>query len=334
MCVLDVFSKLEKLKFSAFPLSSSFFQVCLLKSLTDKTVIASKMIELKSLTTKEVARLCRVSDATVKRWEDAGVLKSERTNGGHRRFRAEEIVRFQRAQGLGIKNCHGDESAVSLAVRRRANKIDSDCSLFRALIAGCEEESANILIGAHLNGNPLTEIFDDLICPAMHRIGQLWTKGEISITEEHIATRAAASAIDKLRNALPVSKMTGKLAMCCALEGDFHELPTHLAQMTIENEGWEVLNFGANTPLYCLAEEVLQHSPALICLCATIITDLERLSRDYKNFTEQIGKLKIPIVLGGRALADEQIRRRFQADYHLTRFFEVAALTQTLSKSF
>lgn len=291
------------------------------------------MIELKSLTTKEVARLCRVSDATVKRWEDAGVLKSERTNGGHRRFRAEEIARFQREQGLGNKNYHGGESAVSPTIRRRTNKIDSGCSLFRALIAGCEEESANILIGAYLNGNPLTEIFDNLVCPAMRHIGQLWTKGEISITEEHIATRAASSAIYKLRNTLPVSKMTGELAMCCAMEGDFHELPTHLAQMTIENEGWEVLNFGANTPLFCLAEEVLQHSPALICLSATVIGDVERLSRDYKNFTEQIGKLKIPIVLGGRGFADEQIRRRFPTDFHLKSFSEVANLTRNLSKS-
>jgi excisionase family DNA binding protein len=60
------------------------------------------MSEVKSLTTKEVARLCRVSDATVKRWEEAGQIKSERTSGGHRRFRAEEIAKFQRKFGLGL----------------------------------------------------------------------------------------------------------------------------------------------------------------------------------------------------------------------------------------
>ncbi len=290
------------------------------------------MTELKCLTTQEVARLCRVSDATIKRWEDAGVLKSERTSGGHRRFRAEEIARFQREQGLGIKNCYGDESAVNLTTRRRSNKIHSDCLLFRSLMAGCEEESANVLIGAYLHGKPLAEIFDSLICPAMCHIGELWCKGEISITQEHIATRAASCAVHKLRNVLPVSKITGELAMCCAMEGDFHELPTHLAQMTIENEGWEVLNFGANTPLYCLAEEVLQHAPEMICLSATVISDVERLSRDYKTFTEQIGKLKIPIVLGGRAFTEEQVRLRFPTDYHAQSFSEVAELTQNLSK--
>ncbi len=289
-------------------------------------------MELKCLTTKEVARLCRVSDATVKRWEAGGLLRSERTSGGHRRFRPEEIARFQREQGLGLKICNGDESVTRTATRRLVNKNQSDSSLFHSLVAGCEEEAANALIGAHLHGKALSDIFDDLICPAMRRIGELWYKGELSVTQEHIATRIACNAVYKLRNVLPVSKPTGELAMCCAMEGDFHELPTHLAQTVLENEGWEVLNFGANTPLYSLAEEVLQHTPELVCISATVITDFERLSRDYKIFVEQIGKLKIPIIFGGRAFTDECIRQRFPADLYARSFAEAVNFTQGLVK--
>jgi len=285
-------------------------------------------MELKCFTTKEVARLCRVSDATIKRWEDAGLLRSERTSGGHRRFRAEEIARFQREQGLGLKTRNGDESAVQAATRRSINTNQSNSSLFHSLVAGCEEEAANILIGAHLRGAVLTKIFDDTVCPAMRRIGELWYNGDLSIAQEHIATRVVSNAVFKLRNVLPVPKMNGELAMCCALEGDFHELPTHLAQTILENEGWEVLNFGASTPLYSLAEEVLHHAPKLICISATMVGDVERLSRDYKIFTEQIGKLKIPIVFGGRAFTDEQIRRRFPADLYARSFAELVNFTQ------
>ena len=97
------------------------------------------MTDLKCLTTKEVARLCRVSDATVKRWEDAGLLHSERTGGGHRRFRAEEVVRFQRVQNLGLKKCHGDESVVAASTRRRESRHNGGSPLFYSLISGCEE---------------------------------------------------------------------------------------------------------------------------------------------------------------------------------------------------
>ncbi len=289
------------------------------------------MTELKCLTTKEVARLCRISDATVKRWEDAGLLKSERTRGGHRRFRAEEIVRFQREQNLGLKQCHGDESVTMATTRRRGDKNFSSSACLHALVAGCEEAVANILISAYLEGKTLPEIFDEVVCVAMCQIGELWFKGEISVTQEHLATRAACSALYKLRHTLPVPKMTDKLAMCCAVEGDFHELPTHLVQMTIENEGWEVMNFGANTPLYSLAEEVVQHAPQIICIAATIISDVERLSRDYKIFTEQISKLKIPILIGGKAFKDEQIRQRFPAQIYAQSFAETAEFTRNLS---
>jgi excisionase family DNA binding protein len=145
--------------------------------------IKLRMIIAKSLTTKEVARLCRVSDATVKRWEDAGLLKSERTSGGHRRFRAEEVARFQREQNLGLKLSHGDESAVRAANRRRANKNHSHSSFFHSLVAGVEEEAACEVVGAHLQGLQLTDIFDRLICPAMSRVGELWYKGELTVSK-------------------------------------------------------------------------------------------------------------------------------------------------------
>lgn len=290
------------------------------------------MGDLKCLTTKEVARLCRVSDATVKRWEDAGLLKSERTSGGHRRFRAEEVARFQQVQNLGLQQSHGDESAVNSAPRARDKNNQSGSELFQSLMAGSEESATNILVSAYLQGETLTEIFDREICPAMRKIGELWFDGKITIAQEHLATRVASNAVYKLRNTLAVPKMIGELAICCAMEGEFHEFPVHLAQVSIENEGWAVINFGANTPLHCLAEEIVKHAPQVLCISATIINDLERLAREYKLFREQIAKLKISIVLGGRVFNDEPIRRRFPAQFYAQSFGEVAGFVRGLAE--
>jgi len=290
-----------------------------------------QMSEISYLTTKEVARLCRVSDATVKRWEDAGFLKSERTSGKHRRFRAEEVARFQREQGLGQKTCHGDQSVLSSATRRKSLN-GSNSSFFDLLVAGCEEETANFLICAHLQGTVLTDIFDNLLSPAMRRIGELWYRGELSVAQEHLATRAAHYAVHKLRTSLPLPEMTGKTAFCAAFEGDLHELPSYLAQVTIENEGWEVMNFGANTPLFSLNEEILQYAPTAVCLSATYLGELERLSRDYKELRETAIKLKVPIILGGKIFDDDHIRRRFPAELYAESFAEVADFVGRLAE--
>ncbi len=290
------------------------------------------MADIKGFTTIEVARLCRVSDATVKRWEEAGLLKSERTSGGHRRFRAEEVARFQREQGLGLKQSHGDESVTKTINRAREKKNHSDSAFLQSLIDGGEEAAANVFITAHLEGKPLTEIIDRLVCPAMRKIGELWHRNEISVAQEHLATRTVISALYKLRSALPVPEMKNGLAVCCAMEGDFHELPTLLTQIAIENEGLEVINFGASTPLYSLADEVVRHSPNFVCISAAVINDLERLSRDYKDFREKTARLEIPILLGGRVFEDEHTRRRFKCEFYARSFTDVAEFARKLTE--
>lgn len=288
------------------------------------------MSETQYLTTKEVARLCRVSDATVKRWEDAGFLKSERTSGKHRRFRAEEVARFQREQGLGQKICHGDRS-VKNTIARRKNLASSNMTLFDLMTSGSEEETANFIIGAYLQGTNLTDIFDDLLTPELRRVGELWYKGDLSVTQEHLASRAAQYAVHKLRTSLPMPEMKNKVAFCAAFEGDLHELPSYLAQVTIENEGWEVINFGANTPFFSLSEEIAEYTPQVLCISATFIAELDRLSREYKQLRETAHRLKIPIILGGKIFDDDHLRRRFPADLYPESFAQVAHFIERLA---
>ncbi len=288
------------------------------------------MAKLKTFTTKEVAHLCHVSDATVKRWEDAGLLNSERTNGGHRRFRPEEIARFQREQGLGQKLAHGEESVFAASNRCSELKAKSDFTLFDALLTGCEEIAADVLINTHLQKTSLDNIFDKVVCPPIRKIGKLWFEGELSIAQEHLATRTAQNALYKFRSVLPVPEQCGSLVMCCAFEGEFHELPTHLAQMIFENEGWEVLNFGANTPLFCLVEEIRKHAPEAICISATVMNDMERLSRDYADFRNQINE--IPVILGGGFFDDECMQKRFPAELYAGSFAELTKFVRGLSE--
>jgi cobalamin-dependent methionine synthase I len=112
------------------------------------------------------------------------------------------------------------------------------------------------------------------------------------------------------------------------VEGDFHELPTHLAQIIFESENLEVLNFGASTPLHCLAEEVLRLSPEVVCIIATMMPDVERFTRDYKVFTERIGGLGTTVILGGRAFDHLQVRRRFPEAFHVRNFTAALELTR------
>jgi excisionase family DNA binding protein len=51
------------------------------------------------LTPKEVARIFRVDPKTVTRWAGAGKLAAIRTMGGHRRFKAAEVIKVLEGEG-------------------------------------------------------------------------------------------------------------------------------------------------------------------------------------------------------------------------------------------
>jgi methanogenic corrinoid protein MtbC1 len=177
----------------------------------------------------------------------------------------------------------------------------------------------------------LPELFDGIVTDAMCRIGDLWMTGELTISEEHLASRTILNAVQKLRAVVPVPKMTGNLAFVAAIEGDLHELPTHLTQVVLESAGWEVLNFGANTPLYSLTSELLQHAPELVCISARIILDLERTTRDYKDFRAEAIKHDVSLVLGGASFTDERVRRRFPANFHAENFSQLSNFADTVA---
>lgn len=290
----------------------------------------SHMTNMKTLTTREVARLCCVSDATVKRWDDAKLLRSERTRGGHRRFRAEDVAQFRREMKLGVRRVAGDPSVASAKLRPKSKKRHSDLEIFHALVSASEDEASGILINHFLRTESLPSIFDEQLCPALRRVGELWYEGEISVADEHLATRTALCSLFKLRAVLPVVEREGKAAVCCAVEGDYHELPTHFVQMALEQAGWDALNFGANLPMYTLADEIETISPQLICISSTVIFDLDRLTRDFASIRQLAEKQGIPIMLGGRGFRDPEMRKRFPADFYPESFSEAVSMAASI----
>ena len=263
-----------------------------------------------TLTTKEVAKVLHVSEATVKRWADDGLLHSEKTAGGHRRFSTTEIARFGRDH-------RAPESPAG--VKRDAQQTDLPAGdvadlLFVHLIEGDEEEAAALLVHAYLQGQGLATLFDQVVAKAMHRVGELWYRGELTIADEHLAARTAIAALQELRGVIRLALPTGIKAMLCAAEGDLHELPLHLVQILLESDGWKIINLGPNTPFFSLSEALAKHRPQLVCISAKLLGDPDRAAREYDQVRKVAAKINCTIMIGGDGFADAKLRQRFPAD--------------------
>ena len=278
-----------------------------------------------NLTTKEVARLLHVSEATVKRWADDGVLHSTKTAGGHRRFSTQSIASLRREKGIG---------AALPQPRKKARALDpsSSAKLTELLLQGEEKEAAAFLIHAYMEGHSLVTLFDKTITEAMHEVGELWFRGSITVADEHLATRVVLSALQALRGVVVPAGPTGMNAICCGIDGDLHELPVHLAELILETEGWDTKNLGPNTPLFSLREMVTQKRPQLVCISARSIADLDRATSEYAQLCKVTARLRASVVIGGEGFRDPEIRQRFPCDFYAENFAGLAKFVKALAK--
>ena len=282
-----------------------------------------------NLTTRDVARLLLVSEATVKRWTDSGLLLPEKTLGGHRRFSIQSVARLRREQGIA-------PAAQSPAKRTRGKMVPGSLpsaeSFSELLLSDNEAEAAAQLIDAYLENQALAALFDTTITEAMHRVGELWFDGTITIADEHLATHVMLSALQKLRGIVVPGQATGLTAVSCGIEGDLHELPIHVAEIIFESEGWTISNLGPNTPLFTLRDMVARKKPDVVCISARSIVDLDRATTEYAQLRKIIEKIHGTTILGGEAFRDSHLRQRFPAEFYAESFRGLSTFVKELAK--
>ncbi len=293
-----------------------------------------KTIQGKKLTSKEAARLLGVSEASVKRWADSGLLPVEKTVGGHRRFRTEDVAVIRRD---GLR----DEDSRPLKKRFTARSVEEAAlepgreatlveETFAALMEGRDEELSALFINLYLHGQAVAAIADRLLCVAMRRVGDLWHEGELSIAQEHVATRTALSALQNFQAVLDAPQGKLLMALCCSTEEDFHDLPVQLTVLTLKAEGLEAFNLGASTPFCALTEVVERFKPHLVCVSSTILNNLDRAVREYAEFHLTARRTRTSVVLGGAGFSDAGVRKRFPAELYADNYQQLAAFASSI----
>ena len=141
-------------------------------------------------------------------------------------------------------------------------------------------------------------LYDLVVGPAMHRIGELWAAGEIGVGQEHLATQIATQV---LALAHEVAELSARRAehrvMLAAAEGEYHVIALDMAAKLLESAGYEVLTLGADVPTNALADIVADHDPALFVLSATMPEAGERVPAAIDAVTAAGGD--IGLILGG-----------------------------------
>lgn len=253
----------------------------------------------RKLSPAELAPIVGVSESTLKRWVDAGLLRAEKTAGGHRKIAIPDLLAFLRSQGRPAPSLE----ALGLVAGQAATPAAATPEALADLLLLDEIGVARVLLlNQFRSGRPLDDMLDRLVAPAMIRIGALWAAGTIDVYQEHLATQRAWRLLMELRGLLPAPREDAPLAIGGAPEGDPYLLPSLMAELTLAELGWRTFNLGPTLPLGALRAAVRRHVPGLVWLSVTSMDVRREFFEEYGAFHEEASAAGVAVAIGGQGV--------------------------------
>jgi excisionase family DNA binding protein len=276
----------------------------------------------------QVARIVGVSESTLKRWVDTGLLRARKTAGGHRRIALAEALAFLRKQGRPAPSL---DALGVLGARPVADPAMTPETLAELLLREDVAISRALLLDEFRRGRAVDDLLDRLLAPAMARVGVLWAQGAIDVYQEHLATHRAWWILVELRDLLPEPPPEAPLALTASPEGDPTLLAGLMAELTLVESGWRALNLGPDLPASSLRNAVDAHRPRLVSVSLSSHAVRPRFFEEYPRVLEAAQAVGAAVMLGGQGLTPE-MQDRLVATAFGTRLAHLKAFAAELRR--
>jgi excisionase family DNA binding protein len=242
-----------------------------------------------SVTPKQVAKAIGVSESSLKRWCDQGLLTSVRTAGGHRRIRVAEVLRYLRKSGqpLVVPELLGLPPQTEGAGERALGKIREE--LIGALTRGDETAVRQIGFDLYFSRRRMSLICDEIVAPTFAEIGRMWECGDIAVYQERRACEIALRLVQELRRTIDAPTGSAPKAIGGTLTGDFYVLPTALVELVLRDNGWNAVSLGSGLPKDTLIQAADDVQPALVWLSVSHTENSESTLSDMKEIRSRLG---------------------------------------------
>lgn len=254
------------------------------------------------LTPKQIATSIGVSESSLKRWCDQGVLTTVRTPGGHRRVRSGEVIRFLREQqyalvrpeAIGLPTGLGAGSAAAGSARN---------ALFDAVSRGDAESIRRVVIETYLKGGPVVRVCQDLVTPVLHAIGDQWECGALEVYQERQGCEVLGRALYELKTLLPEPDPSAPVAIGGTPAGDHYRLATQMIELALQEAGWRATSLGSSLPFETLAAAAERRRPRLFWLSLSYVDDREATKAGFQHFIRS-APANTAVAVGGREAGD------------------------------
>jgi methanogenic corrinoid protein MtbC1 len=249
----------------------------------------------------ELARRVGVAPETLRAWERRyGVLHPARTPGGYRVYGREDELRARRMRELIESGWAAGEAAHAVTgtastvtgPAEAAGSADGAAAELLTALTRFDSAAGHTAFDRALGARSLDAALRDVVLPALHRVGDLWESGDISVAQEHFATELITGRLRGLAREWGTG--LGPRAVLACPPGERHDVGLLCCGLALDRRGWRVTYLGADTPVDALESAVGAVTPAVVVIGAVQADPLAAAAAGLGRLAE-----RVPVAVGG-----------------------------------
>ncbi len=232
------------------------------------------------LSPRQAAELLGVSEASVKRWCDRGILPAVRTEGGHRRVPTEDVQKMLAERGGRPQNRKPEEVVGAAGEWRDIESISQ--RLCAANSAGDEAAACMVLRDGVAAGHDLPALLDALLTLHAARLSE----DEYRDWMESQSGQTCRDALTLLRREYERTPRTVAPVVLAGLDGDQCPITLHAAALATRASGFKTILLGAGLPFHTLRDAITELNPAVLVLRLACV----KMPQAVREHVEQLVK--------------------------------------------
>ncbi len=178
-----------------------------------------------------------------------------------------------------------------------------------AVSKGLKEEAAKITAEL-LKTKTEMEIINELLIPALDKVGERYEKQEIFLPQLINSASASCEAFEVLKKSI-LNKGTGSVSkgkiILATVKGDIHDIGKNIVKVILENYGYQVIDLGRDVAIEAVVETAKKEDVKLVGLSALMTTTLKSMSDTIEALRNSGHECKV--VVGGAVLTPEYAKQ-------------------------
>ncbi len=204
-------------------------------------------------------------------------------------------------------------SALSGEVKTETAK--KEITLAEAIEKGLKNQSAELTDNLLKNKTP-DEIINELLIPALDKVGEEFEKGKLFLPQLICSADAAGAAFDEIKERMKQSgdsKESKGTIILATVKGDVHDIGKNIVKTVLENYGYEVIDLGKDVAPEEVVRAQKENRVKLVGLSALMTTTLLAMEETIKQLRDANADCRI--MVGGAVLTPEYAEK-IGADFY------------------